>query len=388
MPSRAQASGRTPNVTTRTESASQAERYEQQTEHGGDDPDPEAADVAQLQEQIRTMAQEHQSDRDQITQLLTQIAALTAAITAPANSIERETPSTTTTVSDHSETLKYSRKRPDPPTFTDGMDPVFESWKIQIQAKLRANADHYPTEEDKMEYIFSRTLGAAQKHLLSKFEEDSPVRFTTVREMLQHLASIYVNPNKVRDAQYEFHRLRMQTTQTFSEFQTTFLHLAGEGQVPRSNYRLDLYDKLPPYLQKMLLPTLDDLESYEQLAARCLTLDTGLKRIAETERQRRYRDENRTTKSAPVASAPTSGTAKAATALTAPKSTLLTNGLASEVPRVGDTRHSMPVNHATVMCYNCHQLGHFAASCPEQRKADVKAIEEDLSDTESGKEEP
>ena len=62
-----------------------------------------------------------------------------------------------------------------------------------------------------MEYVFSRTLGDAQKHLLPRFDEDSPMRFVSVREMLQHLASIYVNPNKVRDAQYDYRRLRMDT---------------------------------------------------------------------------------------------------------------------------------------------------------------------------------
>ena len=89
----------------------------------------------------------------------------------------------------------------------------------------------------------------------------------------------------MRDAQFEYHRLRIQADQTFSEFQTTFLHLAGEGQVPMTSLRLDLYDKLPPYLQRMLLPTLDDLDSYKKLAARCLALDTGLKRIEETEKR-------------------------------------------------------------------------------------------------------
>ena len=80
-----------------------------------------------------------------------------------------------------------------------------------------------------MEYLFSRTLGDAQKHLLPRFDEDSPMRFTSFREMLQHLASIYVNPNKVRDAQYEYRQLRMETGQPFATFQTRFLHLAGEG---------------------------------------------------------------------------------------------------------------------------------------------------------------
>ena len=159
---------------------------------------------------------QEQTDQELITQLRAQIEALTAMLPTsnnPIPTIERDTPSATTTISDSpgpSASTKYSKKRPDPPVFTDGADPTFESWKIQMQAKLRANADHFPSEEDKMEYLFSRTSGDAQKHLLPRFDEDSPVRFTSIKDMVKHLASIYINPNKVRDAQYEYRRLRME----------------------------------------------------------------------------------------------------------------------------------------------------------------------------------
>ena len=98
--------------------------------------------------------------------------------------IERDTLATITIIHEQSGSASYSRKRPDPPVFTDGVDPTFESWKIQVQAKLRANTDYFPTEEDKMEYVFSRTLGDAQKHLLPRFDENSPMRFVSSREIL------------------------------------------------------------------------------------------------------------------------------------------------------------------------------------------------------------
>jgi len=70
------------------------------------------------------------------------------------------------------------------------------------------------------------------------------VRFTCVQEMFKHLESIYVNPNKLRDAKYDYNRLTMRTSQTFIEFQIQFLHLAGEAQIPTESLRLDLFDRL------------------------------------------------------------------------------------------------------------------------------------------------
>jgi Zinc knuckle len=320
-----------------------------------------------------------QIDQETIAQLRAQIAALTELLPTPENPVVRtnepDTPATIMTTSDYSGPAKYSKKRPDPPVFTNGIDPTFESWKIQMQAKLRANADHYPTEEDKMEYLFSRTLGDAQKHLLPRFDEDSPIRFVSFREMLQHLASIYINPNKVRDAQYEYRYLRMGTGQTFATFQTRFLHLAGEGQIPQSSYRLDLFDKLPVYLQRMLLPVLDDFDTYEQLATRCLTLDTGLRRIEEMNPKRRsIRTEERPS----TFTTTTPGTAKPITSSPQLRASLTPDRT---------LRQGTPLNPA-VTCYNCQKQGHYASSCPEPRKTDLNALEEGISDDEMLKEEP
>src|ERR1700743_1692962 len=81
-----------------------------------------------------------QTDQELIAQLRTQIDALTAMLPAPedtvARTIERHPPATTTTPTGPSGSAKSSKKRPAPPIFTDSTDPTFESWKIQMQAKL------------------------------------------------------------------------------------------------------------------------------------------------------------------------------------------------------------------------------------------------------------
>jgi hypothetical protein len=80
----------------------------------------------------------------------------------------------------------------------------------------------------------------------------------------------------------------MTTNQSFAEFQTTFLYLAGKGQIYESNLRIDLYNKLFTDLQKGMASHLVDLDTYDKLAARCLSLNTELRRInARVDRQKR-----------------------------------------------------------------------------------------------------
>ena len=142
------------------------------------------------------------------------------------HTIERDTPDSTILSLD-ANPRHYSKKLPDPPPLSDGSDPTFASWKIQVQGKFRVNADHFPDEEAKMFYLFNRTTGDAQKHLQPRYDDDAQTRFVSAKEMLELLATIFVNPNQVRDARYDYNRLMMTAGQSFAEFQTQFLHLAS-----------------------------------------------------------------------------------------------------------------------------------------------------------------
>ena len=125
----------------------------------------------------------------------------------------------------------------------------------------------------------------------------------------------------------------------------------------------------------MLLPVLDDLETYERLATRCLTLDTGLKRIEEmTVKKRSARTEGKIT----------------IFATTVPISTRLVTP--PPLPRTSVTpdrsiRLSTQPEPA-VTYYNCQKLGHYVSSCQEPKKTDLNALEEEISDDEILKEEP
>jgi hypothetical protein len=113
-----------------------------------------------------------------------------------------------------------SAKIPDPPVLTDGKEPTFESWKLQIRGKLRTNADHFQSKEAKMTYVFSRTGGDAQKHLQPRYDEDSQDPYHSVKDMLDHLTAIFEDPHKVQNACINYRALMMKPTETFATFYT------------------------------------------------------------------------------------------------------------------------------------------------------------------------
>ena len=399
MPPKNPAGGAAQKVTSWTASQAQTSNTSRTQ---GEPPEPsfdddlddglEGADVTQLREQIQVLTRDQRNDRDMLERILVQLTALTAAQTPlpqdPVRSVERDASISTDT---QDRIPRYSKKQPDPQPLSDGVDPTFESWKLQIQGKFRVNADHFEDEEAKMFYLFNRTTGDAQKHLQPRYDDNSQTRFVSATEMVQHLATIYVNPNKVRDAKYDYNHLMMRTGQTFAEFQTQFLHLAGEAQIPMESLRLDLYDKLTTPLQEKLAVNLRTLDTFAELSASCLSLDTELRRIAvRVDRQKRNRDSRTSAPTVPIIPAALERAKPVAPTTPRPSLPIYTRA-PSQTPQNSNLRQSTPVD-PTVTCFNCHRIGHYASSCPEPKRTDLKEIEEDLSEEsgkeESGKEEP
>src|SRR5579871_1005151 len=172
-----------------------------------------------------------------------------------------------------------SKSIPDPPALEDGVEPTFDNWKILITGKLRVNADHFADEAARMTYVFDRTKGDAQKHLNPRYRPDSVKPFYTADEMIQHLSDIYEDPFRVQNACREYRRLTMKSTETFSEFYTRFLHLAGEGQIPDKDLRPDLYEKITLELQRAIAPTEGSLIKLQDLQKALLRLDQNLRQI-------------------------------------------------------------------------------------------------------------
>ena len=82
---------------------------------------------------------------------------------------------------------KRSTKLPDPPIF-ESREQNIELWLSRMRNKLRANADHYPSDNLKMAYTESRIGGEAALHIAPRMRDAALNRFETADEILDYLS--------------------------------------------------------------------------------------------------------------------------------------------------------------------------------------------------------
>ena len=269
-----------------------------------------------------------------------------------------------------------SAKIPDPPLLTDGTEPTFESWKLQKKGKQCVNSDYFPSSDARMAYVFSRTGGDAQKHLLPRYADDSRETFLSEQEMLEHLPSIYEDPFKSANARLEYRGLMMKVSETFAEFYTRLLHLSGQAQIPQEDLLPDLFDKLTIDLQRAAIPVFTTIKTHQGLSKQCLALDQGLRRIKARSDRIRNRNSLPGTGNPPVTPRPAS----------TPNSNTSANSPAVRTPRAGTPATPRPVySDAKIQalsdqgkCFNCQQPGHFSKECPKTKENTVQEVDTEI----------
>ncbi|ODM22623.1 hypothetical protein SI65_00212 [Aspergillus cristatus] len=146
-----------------------------------------------------------------------------------------------------------STKIPDPPMLTDGKEPQFEDWLLLMTQKLTANADHFDTPQLRMAYVASRCEGKARRHITPRMRDDTMNLYTDSKDMLDHLKTIYSDPNRVTTAKHQFRQLYMKVNDKFHDFLSEFLYLAAEAGVAKDDWKDELYHKLTTELQKLCI---------------------------------------------------------------------------------------------------------------------------------------
>lgn len=281
---------------------------------------------------------------------------------------------------------KRSAKIPDPATLIDGRSPTFESWKIQVQDKLEINADHFLSERARKAYVFACTGGDAQSHLQPRYSDDSAEPFALAKDMIDHLASIYEDPYKVRNARYEYKNIRMRANEQFTDFQTRFLQLAGRAHIPTDDLLPDLFDKLTPELSRTVLSQYSTMTTLKQLTDHCRAIDQGLRRIkANADRISKsqapatsYKPQADHTKRYGLQGSPTDRS-QART----PEATPLPDRSRGPTPTSWRSRTATPAQANSYQCYSCGQEGHFTKECPTRvaKSEEVALVHDSYNDS-------
>jgi hypothetical protein len=161
---------------------------------------------------------------------------------------------------------------------------MFENWKIQLQDKLTVNTDYFETEEARNAYMFSCTRMDIQIYLQPQYTDNLVNSFRSAEDIIGYLASIYKDLYKVQNTRYDYKSLRIKTTEKFTEFQTRFLQLAGQAQIPPDNLMLDMFDKLILELCCTILPQYTTMTALKELTDQCQAVDQDFRYIkAETD---------------------------------------------------------------------------------------------------------
>ena len=271
-------------------------------------------------------------------------------------------------------------KTRDVQTLSDGTDPTYEAWSIQLDGKFLEPHFLDCEERVRMHYVFSVTSGTAQNHLRTRMLRTGSNPFKSVNEMIEVLETAFVNPNRVREAGMEYRQLMMSIGDTFIDFKTRFLLLAEEAGIPQSSRRLDLYDKLTVELQTSLVPVLSTLTTFNDLCARATEVDQERKWISQRVLKSKaakstYGRVLPFTVSVKQSAAPSGS----ATAL--PSAMKNRSPSPSPLPKVhfsdSPARPSTPPTDPRVNCYNCGRYGHYSSGCPHLQKpsADLSELE-------------
>ena len=322
--------------------------------------------MKELQHSVDRAAEKLDEEREQRVLAEEQLKRSEAVVDALARRQASDTP-----VGSEEPKERRSTKLPDPPILTDGLNPTFDDWIEGMRDKLRANADHYNTEDMKMAYLASRVGGKAKLQLSSRRRPDAINPFRNAEAMLEALIAVFEDPDRRQTAAQEFQKL-YQGKKSFNDFWGEFQRLTAELNMDEATLLFNLHDKLSLEQKEALLN--DSSTNVLELAQKCRVVDRRLQGIkAQKSRSSRFR--------------------AATSSATSPVNLANSNRLSSESRPVTPTRPSTIKRELTpnqlrlkqeARCFFCKEPGHMATACPDKASKAAISLVEEFSD--SGKE--
>ena len=165
-----------------------------------------------------------------------------------------------------------STKLPDSPLF-EGPGQNVNNWLSRMRNKLKANKDHFPTEEMKIAYVESRVSETAAKHIASRMRDTATNSFLEAEEVLSIINKVYDDPNRRHTAQRQFLKL-YQNKIFFHEFWMKFQRLSAKLGYNNETLLDDLQHKISSDLQRVTIN--ERTMNLDEFADICMQADVRL----------------------------------------------------------------------------------------------------------------
>jgi hypothetical protein len=139
--------------------------------------------------------------------------------------------------------FKHRAKLDDPDRFTGDKESKvdFDTWKSNIEVKLKMDGRSFDNENHKILYVFSRTADAAQDHIRDRVDNDE---FATTKDVVRALEVVYGDPHKAIKAEAELQRLGQTLHGSFHAFHSEFVRVVRPLKYDNDRLREQLISRL------------------------------------------------------------------------------------------------------------------------------------------------
>ena len=217
-----------------------------------------------------------------------------------------------------------------------------------MKGKMKVDEDLMDTQWRCMAYVMSRVGGTAFGYLEPRAREHGLRPWKDSDKMFAYLERVFGDPNRRRNAEYEFRYLRQ--TGDFNTFWAKFLRLSIELDRNKATLISDLTHKLSVEMRLQLINGNEEPTDLTAYAERCRRVYQGLKEIAHAEAFERPFE-----KCVVEAASILRFSTRPTTILTAKSSRQLVISKKDQLMKEG-------------RCFSCKKVGYRTIDCPSERK--------------------